>query len=80
MATVNLKWNKPADCWMVDLLDDNGNALVLGFSLVTGADLLEQFKYLGIEGQIMAQTDHDSSAVPTYENLGSRGHMYFLTP
>lgn len=82
MATYNLKltWNPPAECWMADLSDEDGNALIAGFSLVTGSDLIEQFEYLGIGGQLICQTDSNRDAVPTFENLGRQSHFFFLTP
>lgn len=80
VSSVRTKWNVPANCWMIDLFDADGNQILQGLALITGADLLEQFAYLGLGGQIVAQTDHDTDAVPTFENLGSSGHMYYLTP
>lgn len=75
-----VKWNKPASCWMVDIADSNGTPIVSGISLVTGADLLEQYGYLRFGGQLIAQTAHDADAVPTFANLGSDGKMYFMSP
>lgn len=76
-----LKWNSSAACWVVDLYNANTGALILGgVMLVTGANLLEQFNYLGFKGTLRAQTDHDADAVPTFANLGSTGHLYFVGP
>lgn len=77
---LSVKWCKPAACWVADIADINGNPIVSGIPLVTGADLLEQFGYLRLGGQLLAQTDHDTDAVPTFTNLGKEGHMYFLSP
>lgn len=75
-----VKWNKPASCWIADITDVNGNAVLNGISLVTGADLLDQYGYLRLGGQLIAQTAHDADAVPTFENLGGDGKMFFMSP
>lgn len=77
---MSYKWNVPANCWVVDVADDNGVPILSGFSMVTGADLLQQFAYMGFAGQLIAQTDHDADAVPTFANLGVNGHLFFSSP
>lgn len=76
---MTLRWNEFAPAWMLDIADASGNLLVGSVPLVTGADLLEQYAYLGFSGKLIVQTDHDPSAVPTFSNLGTTGHLYFLT-
>jgi hypothetical protein len=82
MATQRLrfKWNGPANCWVVDVLDVAGNPVVAGLAVVTGADLLEQFGHLDLGGQLIAQTAHDTDAVPTFSNLGGDGQLFYLSP
>lgn len=75
-----LKWCSPAACWVADIYDSQGAALLRGVPLVTGVDLLGQFAYLEFLGQLYAQTDHDADAVPTFDNLGSTGHLFFVVP
>jgi hypothetical protein len=77
---LTVRWNWVNDSWVIDISDTNSNPLVTGIPMVTGADLLEQFAYLGFGGQLIAQTDNDPSAVPTFTNLGTTGHLYFVTP
>lgn len=78
--TVLAYWSQAAGCWVLDLYDSTGEAALLcGTPLVTGSDLLEQFEYLGLGGQLVVQTDHDVGAVPTFENLGTTGHLYFVS-
>lgn len=77
---LKFRWCTPANCWIVDIADADGNRLISGIPLVTSADLLEQYRYLGIGGELRVQTDGAIDAVPTYENLGTRGHLYFVTP
>lgn len=75
---LNIYWNDPQQAWNVDLLDANGNPILQAVPLVTGANLLSQFKYLGIGGQLVVQTTNNASAVPTFQNLGDTGNLYFL--
>jgi hypothetical protein len=75
---LSLKWCDPAQAWTLDILDVNSNPIVTGLQLVTGADLLEQLTYLVIGGQLVAQTDNQPYTVPTFQNLGVTGHLYFV--
>ena len=65
--------------WLLDIADNNGNPLVCGIPLITGADLLKQYAYLGIGGMLFVKTDGDPGARPTFENLGVTSHLYFAT-
>jgi hypothetical protein len=72
-------WCWPVECWMANLiLADTNTQLLMGFPLVTGADLLQQYAYLGIPGQLIVQTDSDVLAAPTFANLGSLAHLYYV--
>lgn len=81
-VTYNLTfvWNVPSAAWLVSIADEGNNPILSSIPLVTGADLLGQFAYLGIGGQLIVQTDNDPNAVPTYQNLGSTGHLFFVAP
>lgn len=65
--------------WVLDIADAVGNPIVSGIPLVTGADLLAQYGYLGINGSLIAHTDRNSDAAPTFDNLGIASHLYFVT-
>ncbi len=54
----------PNPCWLLDIADANGNPLVCGIPLVTGADLLAQYAYLGLACKMWC------SSLPTFANLG----------
>jgi hypothetical protein len=71
-------WNNQCQSWMVDIADTNGNPILTGIPLVTGADLLEQFAYLDFGGQLVCQTQNDPDAVPTFANLGTTGNLYWI--
>ncbi len=65
--------------WFLDIADANGNPILQGRPLVTGADLLAQYEYLGMGGALFVQTDYDLNAPPTFENLGQTAHLYWQT-
>lgn len=72
----------PEAGWILDILnstDDPGTAIVCGIPLVTGCDLLEQHQHLGI-GHLFVATDGDADAVPTFDNLGLAGRVFFQVP
>lgn len=64
--------------WVLDIADVNDVAIVNGIPLVTGADLLAQYGYLDFGGQLFVQSDAHPDSVPTYLNLGSTAHLYWL--
>lgn len=71
-------WNRDADCWCFDLRAQDDAPLVLGAPVVTGCDLLGAYAHLALGGSMVAQTDHDPAAPPTFENLGLAGRVYFV--
>jgi len=76
--TLEVRWNKFSNSWSMDVYNVNNLPILLGVPLVTGSDLLAQFAYLGIGGQMIVQSDGDAGAVPTYTNLGSISHLYYV--
>lgn len=84
LAGINYKllvqWNHAAQSWTLDISDSNGNAIISGIPLITGADLLEQYEYLNFGGQLICETDGDATAIPTFTNLGTTSHLYFVVP
>lgn len=77
---MTLTWNTVVYCWVVDLADSTGTAILQGVPVVTGADLLEQVAYLQLGGNLVAQTENDVDAVPTFDNFGINGHLFYLVP
>ena len=76
---LTLFWNDQNASWVLNIADADNNMLVGGIPVITGADLLAQYEYLGFGGQLRVQTDIDVDAVPTKDNLGTQGHIYFVT-
>lgn len=75
---LTVRWNEMNQSWMLDIADGDSNPLVSGIAIVTGRDLLAPYAYLGIGGQLIAQTTNDTDAVPTFANLGNLGNLYFV--
>lgn len=65
--------------WTIDIADSSGKPIVQGIPLVTGADLLAQYKHLGFTGALVVQTVSNPDAVPTFANLGDDGQVYWVT-
>lgn len=65
--------------WTVDLFDPVGDPMLCGIPLVTGADLLAQFAYLDLGGHLVVLSEGEPLAVPDFHNLGSGGHVYWVT-
>jgi len=75
---IDVRWNSESSSWVMDFSTPDGAGVVYGVSLTTGADLLEQYGYLGINGSLYVQTDHETNAMPTEDNLGQTSHVYFV--
>lgn len=73
-----LRWNVAGQYWVLDVMTAARAPLVLGIPVVTGLDLLGQFRHLGFAGALVAQTDGDPDAVPTFANLGTQGRLFFV--
>jgi len=76
--SISLWWSTAGNCWNISIADINNIPIINSIPLVTGVDLLGPFGYLNFGGQLVVQTDHDPDAVPTFSNLGTTGHVYFV--
>ena len=67
--------------WTVDIADTFGNPILCGVPLVIGADLLSQYRYLGLGGSLIVVSDGDVTGepVPSFFNLGTGCHVYWIT-
>ncbi len=64
--------------WVLDITDISGNPKITGIPLVTGANLLDQYQHLGLNGGLYVQTTSNPDAVPTFDNLGADGQLYWV--
>jgi len=64
--------------WVMDINDYQGNPIAWHSSLVTGADLLAQFGYLNFGGQLWVKSDGVPDDVPTFADLGTGSHLYWV--
>ena len=73
---LTVRWRNACG-WVLDIATVDGAPILQGVPLVTGADLLAQYRYLGIPGSLFVSTDADPDAPPAYTNLGTASHLYF---
>lgn len=78
--TIRLAWCSASYCWVIDIGDQTNVPIAQGLPFITGHTLLAQYEYLGIAGDFIVQTDHAPDTPPTFQNLGSTGHLYYLAP
>lgn len=64
--------------WVLNIDDSLGAPLVHGIPLVTGANLLEQYGYLGFSGELWVKSDGDPDAVPSFDGLGNNSHVLWV--
>jgi len=73
-------WNNEISTWILDILLSDKTPLVRGIPLITGADLLGQYEYLGIGGNLFVCSNTESpDDLPTFSNLGTDSKLYFST-
>lgn len=79
LYTVTARWNTFANVWVLDFADENGTPILGGVPMVTGANLLEQYDYLGFKGTLYAQNDVDPTIPPAFDNLGTGANLYYVS-
>lgn len=65
--------------WVLDIADASGNPILAGVPLITGADLLEQYRYLGLGGSLYVATDGNPDEAPSFDALGGPSRLYWVT-
>lgn len=76
--SVQVRWCPPMQAWVCDFMDGAGTPVLMGVPLVTGADLFDQYTYLGFAGQLRVQSLSDPFKIPTLTSLGSDGLLFFI--
>jgi hypothetical protein len=74
------RWFSGMNLWVFSLLSaDDESILINDMPLITGADLLEQWEFLGIPGKMICLTAGDQGAPPTFDNLGGAANLFYIT-
>lgn len=66
-----------AQYWLLDIADADGNPIVNGIPLVTGALLLNQYAYLGFPGNLYVSNSPDPDAIPGWGDLGVNAQLCY---
>ena len=79
--TLITRWNQFMGAWELGFQDPNTQQSIYSFiPLVTGTDLISQFKYNGIlPGILLCFTDGITDDIPTQENLGGSSNLFYIT-
>lgn len=84
--TLRFAWNTRSNCWVMEIWNaGNTGRVACGIPLVTGCDLLEQFRYLPLGAHTILTVMSIGPAispdtVPDFYNMGIDGHLYMTTP
>ena len=65
--------------WCLDIMDSSCGDLIKGVPLITGADLLAQYDYLGLGFSLYVGCDNPANENPTETDLGINSHLYAVT-
>lgn len=65
--------------WVLDIADATNQPLVSGVPLVTGADLLGQYRHLDFGERLWVQGAANPDDVPTFDDLGIGSHVFWVT-
>ncbi len=65
--------------WCLDIMDSSGADLIKGVPLITGADLLAQYHYMGLGFSLYVVCDDLANDNPTETDLGIKSHLYVVT-
>ena len=76
-ARISITWRDLY--WVLDLQNDRGEPVISGIPLVTGADLLAQYDYMGLGFKLVVVCDDSTQDYPTKTDLGGRSHLLVST-
>jgi hypothetical protein len=77
--TMISRYNPEMPNWMICMINAiTQEPIFTCLPLVTGVDLLSQFRHTGITGSLIVYTDGNGGAIPTLENLGLESNLYYL--
>jgi len=70
----SILWNYVSGNWNLDLTTEDGIPFLRGIPLVPNTNLLEQYAYLRIGGELFLDSN------PSFNSLGVTSHLFFRTP
>lgn len=74
---ISIIWRDPI--WVMGIQSDGGKPVISGIPLVTGADLLAQYAYMGLGFKLVVVCDDSTQDYPTKTDLGGRSHLLVST-
>ncbi|HHT7529153.1 TPA: phage baseplate plug family protein [Raoultella planticola] len=74
---IRIIWREPY--WVMDIANSSGAQVVKGVPLVTGADLLAQYAYMGFGFRLAVICDVAGQDYPTQTDLGTGSHLLAIT-
>lgn len=76
--SLRVRYCARVELWVLDIADADGNMLVRNMPMVTGADLLAQYRHLGFGGALIARNaDVDDDSPPGFDDL--EGALLYVT-
>lgn len=66
-------------CWILDIADSDSKGLVYGIAMVSGVDLLAQYRHLGFAGGLWVTTDRGAGEVPGFADFGSTARLFYVS-
>jgi hypothetical protein len=75
---LTVRWNAAIEGgWQLDIASaGKGEPILSGIPIVTGADLLGPYEYLGFGGSLVCYSG-SSDAAPAFDNLGVENELLF---
>lgn len=62
--------------WCMDLMTGSGTIIIAGMPMITGYDLLEQYRHLNLGFSLYVICDVEGQENPTQYDLGITSHLY----
>lgn len=75
---IRVRYCARVDLWVLDIADTDGVMLVRDIPMVTGSDLLKQYRHLGFGGALVARNAAaDDDSPPGFDDLD--GALLYVT-
>jgi hypothetical protein len=84
--TLYFKWNTVMSVWVLDIYDEGGtNPIIDGLPMVTGTDIFSQFEHMPFAATtrmtvVSIGPGVSPDAIPTFNNFGTDGRVFLITP